>query len=147
MRLDPNDVAYLSRIRGAAMITLRPDGTAHAVRVGVALVDGKLWSSGVPSRARTRNVRRDPRATLFMFDQQFGYLTIESTVRVLEGPDVADLSVLLFRTMQAGMPHLERGVLMWEGKELTPDQFRQTMVDEQRLIYEFEPLRAYGMHA
>src|SRR5258708_34684290 len=39
----------LFRSRGAAMVTLRADGTPHAVRVGMALVDGKLWSSGVPS--------------------------------------------------------------------------------------------------
>ena len=115
--------------------------------LGVALVDGKLWSSGTQSRVRTRHVRRDPRATLFVFDQQYGYLAIESTVRVIEGPEAPELSVRLFRTMQAGMPHLERGTLMWYGRELTPEQFRQSMIDEQRLIYEFAPIRTYGGRA
>jgi hypothetical protein len=36
---------------------------------------------------------------------------------------------------------------VWEGRELTPNQFRRTMLDEQRLIYEFEPRRTYGGHA
>jgi PPOX class probable F420-dependent enzyme len=139
--------AYLENNHSAAMITLRADGTPHVARVGIALVDGKLWSSGTQSRVRTRHVRRDPRATLFVFDQQFGYLAIESTVRVLDGPDVPDLSVRLFRVMQAGMPHLERGTLMWYGRELTPEQFRQAMIREQRLIYEFEPRRTYGGQA
>ena len=31
---------FLEDIRGAAMITLRADGMPHAVRIGVALVDG-----------------------------------------------------------------------------------------------------------
>jgi PPOX class probable F420-dependent enzyme len=144
---EARDIAYLENKHSAAMITLRADGTPHVVRVGVALVDGKLWSSGTQSRVRTRHVRHDPRATLFVFDQQYGYLAIESTVRVIEGSDVPEMSVRLFRTMQAGMPHIERGTLMWSGSELTPEQFRQTMIDEQRLIYEFEPIRTYGGHA
>jgi PPOX class probable F420-dependent enzyme len=145
--LDARDAAYLENNHSAAMITLRADGTPHVVRVGVALVDGKLWSSGTQSRVRTPHVRRDPRATLFVFDQQYGWLGIESTVRVIEGPEVPELSVRLFRTMQAGMPNIERGTLMWNGRELTPEQFRQAMIDEQRLIYEFEPTRTYGGHA
>jgi hypothetical protein len=50
------------------MITLRRDGSAHAVRVGVALVDGKVWSSGTADRVRTRHLRRDPRSTLIVPD-------------------------------------------------------------------------------
>jgi PPOX class probable F420-dependent enzyme len=144
---DARDTAYLEKNHSAAMITLRADGTPHVARVGVALVDGTLWSSGTQSRVRTRHLRRDPRATLFVFDQQYGYLAIESTVRMIEGPDVPELSVRLFRTMQARMPHIERGTLMWNARELTPEQFCQTMIDEQRLIYEFEPIRIYGGHA
>ncbi len=37
---------FLEQNHAAAMITLRADGTPGAVRVGVGLVDGKLWSSG-----------------------------------------------------------------------------------------------------
>jgi PPOX class probable F420-dependent enzyme len=140
-------MAYLENNHSAAMITLRTDGMPHVARVGVAVVEGKLWSSGTQSRVRTRHIRRDPRATLFIFDQQYGYLAIESTVRVIEGPDIPELSLRLFRTMQAGMPHMKRGTLMWNGRELSADEFRQVMVDEQRLIYEFQPIRTYGGHA
>jgi PPOX class probable F420-dependent enzyme len=145
--LSARDLAYLEHQHSAAMITLGADGMPHAVRIGVALVDGKLWSSGTQSRLRTRHVRRDPRASLFVFDQQYGYLGIDAHVTILEGPDVPDLSVRLFQVMQSGMPHLERGTLLWNAKEISIDEFRQTMIDEQRVIYEFEPLRAYGMHA
>ena len=147
MPLDARDIAYLENNHSAAMITLRADGTPHVARVGVALVDGKVWSSGTQSRVRTRHVRRDPRATLFVFDQQYGYLAIESRVQVIDGPDVPELSVRLFRVMQAGMPHISRGNLLWYGREVTPEQFRQAMVEEQRLIYEFQPIRTYGGHA
>jgi PPOX class probable F420-dependent enzyme len=132
---------FLQEARAAAMITLRPDGTPHAVRIGVALVDGKLWSSGVPSRARTKHVRRDPRATVIVFSPQYGYLTIEGTTNILEGPDAPAQSVRLFRTMQSR----PSGPLLWNGKETEEDAFIRQMVDEQRLIYEFEPKRVYGM--
>lgn len=147
MDLDAKQLAYLEKNHSAAMITLRADGTPHAARVGVALVDGKLWSSGTQSRARTRHLRRDARATLFVFDQAYSYLAIDAQVRLIEGPEVPEHSVRLFRAMQAGMPHLERGTLMWNGAEISLDAFRQAMIDEQRLIYEFEPRGASGLHA
>lgn len=146
MKLDEKSREFLTKTRSAAMITLRADGTPHAVRVGVAYVDGKLWSSGTQNRIRTRHLRRDPRATLFVFDKSYGYLGVESVVTILEGPDVPDLSIKLFRAMQAGMPGIATpGNLMWNGVEITPGQFRQAMLDEQRLIYEFEPVRTYGL--
>jgi PPOX class probable F420-dependent enzyme len=134
--------AFLEKARGAAMITLRGDGTPVAVRVGVALVDGKLWSSGTRDRARTRWLRHDPRSTLFVYDPAgFGYLNIESRVRILEGPDVPEQSVRLFRAMQ----NRPTGPLSWFGGELSEEDFRRKMVEEGRLIYEFEPERISGL--
>jgi PPOX class probable F420-dependent enzyme len=147
MDLDPKTRAFLEKNHGAAMVTLREDGSAHAVRVGLALVGGKLWSSGTRVRARTEHLRRDPRATLFVFEPGFGYVTLEAKVKILDGPDVPEQSLALFRTMQAGMtPPSTAGHLYWNGVEVTPGEFRQAMVDEGRIIYEFEPLRSYGLH-
>jgi hypothetical protein len=56
---------YLSQNHGAAMITLRRDGTPHAVRVGIDVIGDKVWSSGTQTRVRTRHLRRDPRSALF----------------------------------------------------------------------------------
>ena len=69
------------------MTTLRTDGTPHVARVGVALVDGKVWSSGTQTRLRTKHLRRDPRSTLFVFDAEFRWLALESRVTILDGPD------------------------------------------------------------
>jgi len=146
--MDERVEQYLATHHAAAMITLRPDGTPHAVRCGIALVAGKLWSSGVPQRVRTRYLRRDPRATLFVFGSgqgdQYSYLTLECRVSILDGPDAADLNRRLFEVMQARMDR-PAGTLFWEGKPRTTDEFLQVMVDEQRLVYEFEVIRDYGM--
>lgn len=147
--MDEQVERYLAEHHAAAMITLRPDGSPHAVRCGVALVDGKLWSSGTPDRVRTEHVRRDPRATLFVFAaadpaDRFSYLTLDATVTIREGADAAELNRRLFTVMQARMSP-PPGTLFWEGEPRTTDEFLQIMVDERRLIYEFEIVRPYGM--
>jgi hypothetical protein len=134
--------AFLEQNRGAAMITLRGDGTPVSVRVGVALIHGKLWSSGTQDRARTRWLRRDPRSTLFVYESGgFGYLNIECRVTILEGPDAPELNMRFFRLLQSR----QSGPLSWFGSELSEEEFLRKMVDEQRLIYEFEPLRISGL--
>src|ERR1041385_986389 len=131
MELNDAQRTFLEKARGAAMVTLRRDGTPHAVRVGIALIDGAIWSSGVPDRVRTRSLRRDPRCTMFVWGQGFGYLTLEGRVTILEGPDAPDQRVRLFTAMQAGMnPGPPAGHLMWQGKPLTIAEFRQAMVQE-----------------
>ena len=125
------------------MTSLGRDGTPHTVRVGVALVDGKLWSSGAQTRRRTTHLRHDPRSTLFVFDERFRYLTIEAEVTILDGPEAAELHLRLMRTMQRRPA--DSPTLSWFGGEQTPEQFVATMPAEGRIIYQFEVLRTYGL--
>jgi hypothetical protein len=134
--------AFLEQNHGAAMITLRPDGTPNAVRIGVALVDGQLWSSGTQRRKRTAYVRRDPRSTLFVVEGAgFRFLTVESRVTILDGPDAPALSVRLFRVMQ----NRPTGPIQWYGADTPEPEFMAQMVAEERLVYQFDPIRAYGL--
>jgi Pyridoxamine 5'-phosphate oxidase len=141
MALSDDDRQYLEDHHSAAMITVDADGVAKAARVGIALVGGRLWSSGTETRVRTRRLRRDPRCTLFVFDPGFSWLALETTVQLLEGPEAPEQNIRLFREMQ-GRP---TGPLAWFGAELDETAFRQTMVDERRLIYEFDVHRSYGL--
>jgi hypothetical protein len=142
MGLSDKDKEFLKDHHSAAMITVGADGFAKAARVGVILMDGKLWSSSTQDRIRTARLRRDPRSTLFVFDSGFAYLTLETTVTILEGPDVASQNLRLFRDMQ----QRPTGPLSWFGEELSEDLFLQRMIDEQRVIYEFEVHRSYGLY-
>jgi len=141
--MDDKVRAFLESNRTAAMVTLRKDGTPHVVRVAVVLVDGKLWSSGTQGRIRTRHLRRDPRCTLFVFGEGPGYLALDTTVALLESPDVPDQTIRLFQAMQPDSP---QGTLLWWGQPRTHEEFKQIMVEEQRLIYQFEVTRAYGLY-
>jgi len=145
--LDDAAREFLERNRSAAMTTLRRDGAAHTVRIGLAVVDGKIWTSSTQDRVRTRHLRRDARATLFVFDPAWAYLTLECRTTILEGPDVPDLSVHLFQVMQRDMPgRPPEGHIAWYGKPLSIDDFKQAMRDERRIIYEFDVLRSYGLY-
>jgi len=146
MNVTDKDRAFLEQHHSAAMITLRADGTPHAVRVGVAPVDGKIWSSGTKTRIRTAHLRRDPRSTLFVFDSAWRWLTLETVVTILEGPDAPQLSLRLFQVMQAQLPRAPKpGHIMWAGQERSIDDFLQIMVAEKRLIYQCEITRVYRL--
>jgi len=123
------------------MITIGADGMPKAVRVGVAVVDGRLWSSGTEGRIRTRRLREDPRCTVIVFGDDRRALTLETRVSIIDGRESAEDSVRLFRTMQKR----PEGDLLWYGDELDEAAFRRRMLDDQRLIYEFEIEKAYGV--
>jgi PPOX class probable F420-dependent enzyme len=139
--LSDADVDFLEQQRSAAMITIGAGGIPKVARVGVARVGEKLWSSGTEDRVRTQRLRRDPRCVLYVHDATYGWLALETTVTILDGPHAAQQSVELFRVMQ-GKPD---GPLSWFGGEYDDEGFRQRMVDERRVIYQFEVTKSYGM--
>ena len=132
---------FLEHNHSAVMITIARSGFPRPVRVGVALVEDKLWSSGIQSRVRTPRLRRDPRCSLFVYEQAgYAWLALDTTVSILEGPDAPAQNLRLFRVMQ----NRPTGPLAWYGEELDEPAFLARMVEEQRLIYEFEVDRHYG---
>jgi len=142
MALSDRDRTFLEANRSAAMITVGADGRPKAARVSVGLVDGRLWSSGTADRVRTSRLRRDPRCTLYVHADTFSFMTLETVVTILEGPDAPQQSLRLFRLLQ----DRPSGPLGWMTGELEEEAFVRAMVDEQRLIYDFEVQRTYGLY-
>lgn len=124
--------AFLDENHSAVMVTLKPDGMPHVARIGVGLYEGKLWSSGTQTRVRTKHVRRDPRATLFVWSNRDAqaWMGLECRVTILDGPDAPELNLALYRVL-AGEPD-------------DVQEYLDAMVRERRLIYEFEVRRSYG---
>lgn len=125
---------FLEQSHDAVMTTVKKDGAPHVARIGLGLVDGKLWSSGTQTRVRTKHLRRDPRAALMVLDgsSRYRWLGLECNVAILDGDDAPQLNLKLYRTL-AGEPD-------------DVDEYLEAMVEEQRLIYEFEVVKAYGMY-
>ena len=124
---------FLEDNHAAVMTTLKKDGTPHVARVDVGLVNGKLQSSATEDRLRTKHLKRDPRATLCVMDgsNQYRWLGIESTVRIIDGREGVDANLALYRAI-AGEPD-------------DLDEYLEAMVKERRIVYEFEIERTYGI--
>jgi PPOX class probable F420-dependent enzyme len=125
---------FLEKNHGAIQTTLRKDGSPHVARIGVGLVDGKLWSSATQTRLRTQHLRRDPRSTLAVldYDDTYSWLGLDCVVTILDGPDAVDQNLALYRSITGKDPD-------------DMDEYRAAMVNDKRLIYEFEIQKAYGL--
>ena len=104
----------------------RPDGTR------------RLWSSGTQRRLRTRQLRRDPRCTLFVFDAPMRWLGLET---ILDGSGTPALHLPLFRTALGLGPGADDRLGRPRGAD---EELVAMMAAEERLIYEFQIHTAYG---
>jgi PPOX class probable F420-dependent enzyme len=126
---------FLEKHHGAAQATLRKDGSPHMARIGVGLVDGKLWSSATETRLRTKHLRNDPRSSLLVINSKdpYNWLGLDCRVTILDGPDAPKLNLTLYRVIAGRDPD-------------DLDEYLEAMVKEQRIIYEFGILRTYGQY-
>jgi PPOX class probable F420-dependent enzyme len=122
----------------AALVTIKRDGRPQLSNIGYAHDEaaGLIRISLTDTRAKTRNLRRDPRASLFLTaPDHWSYLVVEGTVEltpVTTDPHDATAEALvdLYRTLAGEHPD-------W-------DEFRAAMVTEQRLVARFTVGHTYG---
>lgn len=97
---------FIANNHRGVLATIKRDGRPQLSNVAYALDDdGRIKISVTRGRAKTRNLERDPRATLEVLgDNWYQYLVIEATAEVQDGPDVlADLRRVYERV--SGKPH------------------------------------------
>jgi Pyridoxamine 5'-phosphate oxidase len=141
MPLSEADLSFLADHHSAAMITISNDGIPKPSRVSLALIEGRIWSSGTQGRVRTKRLRRDPRCTLFVFDAESSWRGLETTVTILDGPDAPQQNLRLFREMFNN----PSGPISFFGRDFSDEEFIQAMIEQERLVYEFEVHRSYGI--
>jgi PPOX class probable F420-dependent enzyme len=130
--------SLLTETGSAALVTLKRDGRPQLSNIGYAYdkVAGLIRISITDTRAKTRNLRRDPRASLYLTTPNLrAYLVVEGTVEltpVAAQPDDATVDALvdLYRTIA--------------GEHSDWDEYRAAMVAEQRLVALFTVQRTYG---
>ncbi len=128
----------MDKVRHGVLTTLKRDGTPQMSIVGFAYDDQDrlIRISVTDSRAKTRNLRRDPRASLLVTPPSMrGYVVLEGTAEltpVARQPDDATVDELvdLYRTIAGEHPD-------WA-------EFRQAMVDERRLVLRIAVSHTYG---
>lgn len=124
--------------RQGILITLKSDGRPQSSNIAYALGgDGVIRISITDSRAKTANMRRDPRVSLHVNRSDFyAYAVIEAEAELMpvaaaaDDPTV-DALVEYYRSVAGEHPN-------W-------DEYRQAMVDDGRLVLKLNPTRAYGM--
>ena len=124
--------------RRGVLATLKRDGRPQLSNVAYAFheADRELLISTTDDRAKTRNLRRDPRASFHVSSEDFGaYVVIEGTTTLTEvaaAPDDATVDALVDHYREVRGEHPD-----WE-------EFRTAMVDERRLLVRLTVEHAYG---
>jgi hypothetical protein len=150
MSPDRTDLAagFIRRYPDAAMVTPRADGSAHTARVELGVADGRIQTSGGPGLVRTRHVRREPRCSRFVSGPAPHWLGLETRASILDGPDAPPRLMALMRARHADAT--PTGMVLGHNDELGTDRLyaEQEYLDhvraDQRLVFDFEILRAYG---
>ncbi len=124
--------------RKAVLMTLKADGRPQASNVLYAMDDdGVARISVTDSRAKTRNLRRDPRASIHVSsDDGWAYAVAEGDA-VLTPPaaapddDTVEGLIALYRNIAGEHPD-------W-------DDYRRAMVDDRRVVMTLPISHVYGM--
>ncbi|MER5397008.1 PPOX class F420-dependent oxidoreductase [Streptomyces sp. NPDC002599] len=131
----------LSAYKGGVLVTLKKDGRPQLSNVSHVYYpeEGVIRVSLTDDRAKTRNLRRDPRASYHVTSaDRWAYTVVEGTAEL---------------TPVAGDPHDEtveelirvyRDVL---GEHPDWDDYRAAMVRDGRLVLRLHVERAYGIPA
>ena len=120
------------------LITIRADGRPQSSDIVYDLDDGAFVVSVIEGRAKTANLRRDPRAVLHISDaSSWSYVSLDGTVELsptASSPGDATCDALVrYYERVTGKPHPD-----WA-------EYRRAMVDERRLVVRFTPRGATGM--
>ncbi len=134
----PDALAFVRENDRGVLVTLRRNGLPQLSNIMYVPDENDVIGISVTeSRAKTKNLRRDPRASLHVTRADFyAYVVLEGTVTLSPvaadpGDPVVDALVAMYRTARGEHPD-------WE-------EFRQAMVDEGRVLAQLRADRAYGM--
>ncbi len=128
---------WASERTNAVLITIRADGRPQSSDIAYFIEDGVIKISVTADRAKTANIRRDPRVVVHITDPgTWSYLSFDGTATLLKpaaDPTDATTDALVdYYAQVAGQPHPD-----W-------DEYRAAMVAEQRLLILIEPKSVVG---
>jgi PPOX class probable F420-dependent enzyme len=111
----------------AVLVTRRRDGRLQTSPIVCAADGGHVIVSVTQDRAKTRNLRRDPRVVLCgLPDEFFGaWVQLDGTAEVVDLPEAMDGLVALYRHVQGEHPD-------W-------DEFRAAMERDHRCLLRITP--------
>ena len=135
----PGAIEFAHDRHQGVLVTIRRDGRPQLSNIIYLMEpDGSTRISVTEDRAKTKNLRRDHRAALYVVGDSFWqYAVLDGTVQ-LSPPaadprdDVVNELVEIYRQIR-GEDHPD-----W-------DDYRRAMVEERRVVLNFHPTTAYGI--
>ena len=126
-------LAFLQKCHHGVLATLLADGRPHPTPVVFALAGDSVEISMTWTRVKTRNLRRDPRATLCVFPEGawYPYLCAEGRVELAEDPD-GQKNLALYRRITGRDPD-------------DMEEYLQAMKRERRLVARLRLERLYPL--
>jgi PPOX class probable F420-dependent enzyme len=124
--------AFLGGNHRGILATIKRDGRPQLSNILYFLDDdGRIKISVTQTRAKTHNLRRDPRATLHVQGSSaFEYVVTEGTAEFIEGPGVLKALRHYYRRVAGEHPD-------WA-------DYDRAMVEDQRLLLSISVDYAYG---
>lgn len=122
--------------RHGVLITIRRDGRAQSSDIVYAVIDGAFWVSLTATRAKTANMRRDPRVVM--------HITSPDTWSYVSFDGVADLGPVTTSTDDEVAEDLVRLYRSLSGEHDDWQEYRRAMVDQQRQVMRLRPGSAVG---
>ncbi len=137
--MDPDTGLDFARSRrNGVLITLKRDGRPQSSNIAYVVgEDGLVRISVTEGRAKTRNMRRDPRVSLHVSADDFWSYV------VLEGD--AELSPVATDPGDATVDELVEYYRLMQGEHPDWDEYRAAMVRDERLVLRIRATHAYGM--
>jgi PPOX class probable F420-dependent enzyme len=129
---------YVRAHRQGALTTIRRDGRPQISNIVYTVgADDTIRISVTDTRAKARNLRRDPRASLYVCREDFwAYVVIDATV------DVSEVVTDPHGAVADELVDLYRGVA---GEHDDWEDYRASLVRDGRLVLRLTPVHAYGM--
>ena len=129
---------FIRSRQNGVLTTLKRDGRPQLSNITYSLGDdGVVRISVTDGRAKTTNIRRDKRVSLYVTREDFwAYVVVEAD---------AELSAVASSPDDAAVDELVEYYRAAAGEHPDWDEYRSVMVSEGRLVIRLRPFRAYGM--
>jgi PPOX class probable F420-dependent enzyme len=138
MTVDPQQLEFIAGQHWGVLVTLKRDGRPQLSNVGYAFdrEAGVVRISVTADRAKTRNLERDPRASLHATSKDFW------TWVVADG--TAELTPVAADPHDATVEELVAYYRCVNGEHPNWDEYRQAMVTDRRLVVRLSVEHTYG---
>lgn len=98
-------IAFINDNKNGVLNTLMKDGRPHSAPIVYAASQGVIDISSCWTRVKSKNLKRDPRASLCILPENgwYPYITVEGRCRLIEDPD-GRKNLDLYRRITGGDP-------------------------------------------